>query len=119
MSSEDALLRFVPFASRVEPAFWHALTEKKIGEFKLDASDKAIRARVVIGAERPQTIVRADAFDAPEGEEGWAKEVDHVTIGGILRNTNTIEEFKALDKTKWLDEVNAGVRAPSLLVVCL
>ncbi|KAG0246054.1 ubiquitin-like conjugating enzyme [Mortierella sp. GBAus27b] len=133
------LLQFHPWASAVEAPFWQVLTQRKMDVFKLDDSHKdilgyyatgqqvrvpgkdttvALPARLCLGpgafadeAESEQQTNRIPAFSFP--------------APGIVKNTNTIEDFKSIDKTAlfkmtvdriW-DDITSGraVQDPSTL----
>ncbi|KAH9480647.1 Ubiquitin-like modifier-activating enzyme ATG7 [Psilocybe cubensis] len=100
------ILQFAPFSSLVQPSLWHKLSDLKIDVLKL--SDVAVPitgsysiGRTVIDRETGQEItlpcnltVGTESFDThfkpPHGS---------VSAHGTLKNYNTIEEFKAADKT--------------------
>jgi ubiquitin-like modifier-activating enzyme ATG7 len=100
------MLQFVPFASLVQPAFWHALADLKIDQLRLsdDAVDIAATysvGRSVTDRETGQTIdlgctiaVGADSFDAR------APHPNGVVARGVLKNYNTIEDFRSANKTE-------------------
>ncbi|KAK3807476.1 MAG: hypothetical protein JOS17DRAFT_766614 [Linnemannia elongata] len=107
------LLQFHPWASAVEAPFWQVLTQRKMDIFKLDDSPKpilgyystgqqvrvpgkdtsvALPARLCLGTgafpdengsdQHPLNKTPAFTFPAP----------------GVVKNTNTIEDFKAIDR---------------------
>lgn len=117
-------LQFAPFSSVVSPAFWHKLTDLKIDVLKL--SDEAVpitgtytAGKSIFDRETGQEVllgtgfsVGGESFDASSttshdestlpGASGHSGNA--VTATGSFKNFNTIEEFKALDKTKYFDE---------------
>ncbi|KAF9118329.1 Autophagy protein 7 [Mortierella sp. 14UC] len=107
------LLQFHPWASAVEAPFWQVLTQRKMDIFKLDDSHKpilgyystgqqvrvpgketsvALPARLCLGTgafpddngpdQHPLNKTPAFTFPAP----------------GVVKNTNTIEDFKSIDR---------------------
>lgn len=99
------LLQFVPFASIVQPAFWHKLSDVKIDTLKL--SDDAIDisatysvGRSVTDRETGTTIDLGCTISV--GPESFDKDTKphpgNVLAKGILKNFNTIEDFKSADK---------------------
>ncbi|KAJ3416945.1 Autophagy protein 7 [Chytridiales sp. JEL 0842] len=101
--SPSSLLQFEPFQSAVDATFWHTLTSKKIDTFKLDDSPHPISAYYSVGghpspAPPARLCIGVSAFSdggVPQGGIG---------VGGLLRNTNTIEDFKNLDKSSILKQ---------------
>ncbi|TEB20552.1 E1-like protein-activating [Coprinellus micaceus] len=109
-------LQFAPFSTLVSPAFWHKLTDLKIDVLKLsdDAlpltgsytagrgiTDRETGAEVRVGVSKV-TLGRGE-------EEGGARHAAGVTAVGSFKNFNTVEEFKALDKTRYFDEEAAKI----------
>lgn len=130
-------LQFAPFSSLVSPAFWHKLTDLKIDILKL--SDEALpitgtytAGKAIIDRETGNEVVLPTSFSVggesfevalaqrvgvskvtpvtPGAEGGGVHHGASVTAVGSFKNFNTIEEFKALDKTKYFDEEAAKVR---------
>ncbi|KII83394.1 hypothetical protein PLICRDRAFT_47280 [Plicaturopsis crispa FD-325 SS-3] len=116
------IVQFAPFSSLVEAGFWHALTNLKIDVLRLSDESLPITAsytagRSVTDRETGQEIplscnlaVGADAFDASVQPPSHS-----VAATGTFKNFNTIEEFKAADKTalfnKAADEIWDNVLA--------
>ncbi|KAK3696645.1 Autophagy protein 7 [Vermiconidia calcicola] len=117
-------LQYAPWTSDIELAFYSALASIKINHDKLDSS-----ARKVLG------VYEINHKDPPERStrmqiHGTALTTDESALGyyraeGVIRNFNTIEEFRQVDKaahielagrTIW-DAVNDGTiySCPSLL----
>ncbi|KAG0077478.1 Autophagy protein 7 [Podila epicladia] len=107
------LLQFHPWASAVEAPFWQVLTQRKMDVFKLDDSPKhvmgyystgqqvkipgkdttvALPARLCLG---PAAFPEND----PNESSGYKNPAFTFPAPGTLKNTNTIEDFKAIDKT--------------------
>ncbi|KAI9338523.1 hypothetical protein BDR26DRAFT_838181 [Obelidium mucronatum] len=99
------LVQFAPFASAVDATFWHALAQRKMDVFKLDAAPVAIAASY--GAASPLLALAADAFADAAAEPPRAG----LAAAGVLRNTNTVEDFKALDKAALLKAASERVWA--------
>lgn len=98
-----AQLQFVPFGSNLEPAFWHNLTQLKLNEWKLETASRPIHgfysySSSVEGAAPP---LRLDfsAFDA-----SFSLPASSFLSHGTLKNSNTLDEFKSLDKVRFLAE---------------
>ncbi|TPX62381.1 hypothetical protein PhCBS80983_g00520 [Powellomyces hirtus] len=145
MSTPDhhPILQFDPLSSAVDPTFWHALSRNKIEVYRLDDAARAITgyyapyhaasghqqrgavSQLVVGAAR--LAVTAQSFDS-EDDSNSRKGMNGgggVVAPGVLYNTNTIEEFKKLDKSAVFAQVadriwesitsGAAVADPTLL----
>ncbi|PQE28323.1 ubiquitin-like modifier-activating enzyme atg-7 protein [Rutstroemia sp. NJR-2017a WRK4] len=120
----DMALQFAPFSSEIELPFYTALSSLKIDHDKLDDS-----ARPVLGLYEPRAAASPDqscrmrvlgnaltSDDVPAG---------HIRAEGKIKNVNTIEDFKNMDKSAMLqttakqiwDAINDGTiySIPSLL----
>ncbi|KAJ3190113.1 Autophagy protein 7 [Gaertneriomyces sp. JEL0708] len=126
--SEANLLQFEPFASAVDPTFWHSLSREKIDVFRLDDQPRDIVGYYQIGkpSDDPPTALSPSRLFI----NGTAFESHNIPRGalccpGLLKNTNTIEDYKGLDKVAlfrhvaeliWADiESGAAMQDPSLL----
>ncbi|KAI0922572.1 hypothetical protein AcV5_009509 [Taiwanofungus camphoratus] len=109
------LVQFTPLASLVSPAFWHALTELKIDVLRLSDAPQPVHAsyapgRSVRDRETGQAValgcslsVGGEAFKGAEG--GLQLAGGAVLARGVFKNYNTVEEFKAADKTALFNQV--------------
>ncbi|EGG00390.1 uncharacterized protein MELLADRAFT_118051 [Melampsora larici-populina 98AG31] len=107
-----SVLQFIPFSSSIDPTFWHTLTKLKIDVLKLGDQPIPIKGiyergrwvkdkehhlgkEIGLGGE-----IRLDgkSFDLEISESSLSTLNDRVTMFGVLKNFNTIEEFKACDK---------------------
>ncbi|KAH9825098.1 hypothetical protein DFH28DRAFT_1091498 [Melampsora americana] len=107
----SSILQFIPFSSSIDPTFWHTLTKIKIDILKLGDEPIKIkglyeRGRWVKDKESNQTNeiglggeIRLDgkSFDLTS-DSNLSNLSDRVSMFGMLKNFNTIEEFKASDK---------------------
>ncbi|KAH0831017.1 hypothetical protein J3R83DRAFT_13502 [Lanmaoa asiatica] len=99
------VVQFAPFASLVQPAFWHELTTLKIDVLRLSQDSFPLSASYSVGRSIRD---RETGQDVPLGcnlSLGADAFVDSPTIPplsvsarGVLKNYNTIEDFKAADK---------------------
>ncbi|KAH8092571.1 hypothetical protein BXZ70DRAFT_1010662 [Cristinia sonorae] len=100
------IVQFAPFSSLVDPNFWHALTNIKIDVLRLDDHTVPVSAsytagRSIVDRETGNEIalgcnltVGGEAFqDTPQ------LPANSISASGVFKNFNTIEEFKAADKT--------------------
>ena len=99
------LLQFTSFASRIEPGFWLQLSEKKLDEQKLTTDLVLVKGTL----EHGKTVLLLD--DQSFNLETRSKNMIH----GFVKNLNTIEDFKQLDKNKLLHEVAQRVIFKSVL----
>ncbi|KAJ3101700.1 Autophagy protein 7 [Phlyctochytrium planicorne] len=133
-------LQFESFSSAVDATFWHSLASRKVDVYQLDESEQTLNGYYLVGGRSAastgsSTSVPSDkAFVLPSrlclGHGAFDESSDSfppfsVLSPGTLRNTNTIEAFKAIDKTEalasvgkqiWADIVSgAALQNPSLL----
>lgn len=97
-----ATLQFAPWTSDIELSFYASLASLKINHDKLDDS-----ARKILG------LYEVKPTDAPERSSrmqilGSALTTDEVPAGfyraeGIIKNVNTIEDYKNLDRAQVID----------------
>lgn len=116
-----ATLQFLSLSSSIDPSFWHAFTKLKVDVLKL--SDEPVpltatyeRARWIKDRETGQDVgvpasVRLDgnAFDQQDRHATSAAQ-GTVSMPGLLKNYNTIEEFKNADKQALFNSVADDVR---------
>lgn len=131
------LLQFEPFSSAVEAPFWHLLSQRKIDLYKLDDRPVDVRGYYRTDHQPPSAendpataqshvppsrlCLGTNTFDEKKSVFPFA-----VSVPGKLHNTNTVEEFKNLQKdalfretaeTIW-DDIQSGAafEDPSRLV---
>jgi len=99
------ILQFAPWASQVEPAFWHALSQLKIDVLKLSSDSVPLSAFYSSSKSFFDRNTRSEiALASPLTLPGDACNVSFAppsrsyAIKGTLKNFNTIEEFKTADK---------------------
>eukprot|EP00116_Pleurobrachia_bachei_P015410 sb/3475672/ len=92
-------LSYVPLISSIDHTFWTNLNAKKLDELKLDS--------------RPLPISAAYTNDCASGVPAhlslsYDSFNEDISVGCVYRgdilNTNTVEEFKAIDYTNLLNE---------------
>ncbi|XP_034108121.1 ubiquitin-like modifier-activating enzyme ATG7 isoform X1 [Drosophila albomicans] len=113
MSEGNAkILQFAPFESFVSPTFWHKLAELKLDHDRLSDAKRSIFGHYTNRkASRCLLEVDYSAYNS----SAQPPKFSHGAVGTIY-NKNTIEEFKALDKTALLaeegkcllDDMNSG-----------
>ncbi|KAG0244754.1 Autophagy protein 7 [Actinomortierella wolfii] len=116
------ILQFHPWASAVEAPFWQTLTQHKMDIFKLDDSQKDIAGYYSSGQQvrvpGQETTVALPArlclgtgafINLEEGNAGQGPAYKNPAFTypapGVLKNTNTIEDFKSIDKKELFDSV--------------
>lgn len=107
------LVQFTPFTSQVEPTLWHAYSQRKLNEIRLEDEsipfsaeyapakrvwDKVSESYVGLGCR-----LRLDAAGLGHASSSTSAMV--VRIPGTLKNFNTLEEFKQADKQAYLYRV--------------
>lgn len=115
----SSIVKFQPLKSAIGATFWHELYEAKIDKFKLDDNTKTITAYYLTG----KNNICLDSINPTDLIQKVNKYI--FPINGILKNTNTLEEFIKLDKIKELNDVaemiwsdiitGNAVKDPSLL----
>nr|CAG8504393.1 2187_t:CDS:10 [Entrophospora candida] len=131
-SDNDHLLQFVAFSSAVEATFWHNLSTRKIDLYKLDDAPQTIlgyysTSHRITSSQHTSSNNNAESnvyiparlclgTGAFEEELNEDKDDDKKYLSfsrlppysypsiGIIKNTNTIEEFKQLDKNSLFKE---------------
>lgn len=105
------ILKFEVFDSFVDSEFWDQLGTLKMNEWKLDDSERLISAsyragRKLIKDEQRyglpcRFIVEAASLISHSPGLGFAP--------GVIKNTNTLPDFKSLDKNKFQLDVSKSV----------
>ncbi|KAJ7778301.1 hypothetical protein B0H16DRAFT_1502982 [Mycena metata] len=101
------IVQFTPFSSLVQPAFWHELTSLKIDVLRLSDEALPITGSYSVGrsvTDRETGNEIALGCNLSVGPESFDKNAAQPPSGafaarGHFKNYNTIEEFRAADKT--------------------
>ncbi|GAA5970868.1 hypothetical protein JCM11641_004487 [Rhodosporidiobolus odoratus] len=116
-------LQFLPLSSSISPSFWQSLTQLKLHKLKLSdepvsitghyARGKQVKDRLTgdsVGISGGLELDQA-SFGFEEGETSTQLNTasERVRLNGILRNFNTIEDFKNCDKAALLDSVGLKI----------
>ena len=94
-----SILQFLQLNSVFQSQFWFSLAKLKLESWKLDDS-----AKEIFGFEAADSKMEFNS----KSFEGNSKEIKNA-IKGILKNTNTIEEFRDFDKKKFQEEIAVKV----------
>ncbi|KAI8994652.1 ubiquitin-like conjugating enzyme [Pilobolus umbonatus] len=109
------ILKFTPFSSAVDAALWQSLVTKKLDELKLSQSDIPIHGYYTIGQNvvdnRGRRLTMPSHFSIPADglDIDIKKKPNYYNSKGILINTNTIEEFRTIDKNQLFQQVTEKI----------
>jgi ubiquitin-like modifier-activating enzyme ATG7 len=110
------IVQFAPLSSLVQPSFWHELTNLKIDVLRLSDDILPISASYSVGRsvkdrESGQEIslgcnltIGPDSF-----KKGLQLQPHSVAATGTFKNFNTIEDFKAADKTAIFNQASEEI----------
>ncbi|XP_033097274.1 ubiquitin-like modifier-activating enzyme ATG7 [Anneissia japonica] len=99
--TSEALLQFAPFSSALDTGFWHKLSENKLNLYKLDDKPKNISGYYYNGDPSGMPSRLCLEFDAFEKTK---RVPPHCFLcNGTLFNTNTLDDFKTLDKKNLME----------------
>ena len=100
--SVKSVLQFAPFSSALEAGFWHRFSQLKLDVFGLN-DDVRLVAGYYCNSDAdllpPRVNIDYTAFDV----DRFIAPPRCFPIYGQLKNTNTLEEFRACDKRSLLD----------------
>ncbi|KAG1794210.1 uncharacterized protein HD556DRAFT_1371621 [Suillus plorans] len=106
------VVQFAPFASLVQPGFWHELTRMKIDVLRLSEDAITVNGSYSVGRsirdrETGQDIALGCNLTVGEDAYQKAPQVSPMSVHttGIFKNFNTIEDFKAADKAALINDV--------------
>ncbi|KAF0717402.1 Aste57867_2311 [Aphanomyces stellatus] len=110
-SSHTTLLQFQPFSSSPHVSFFQKLAQLKLDKYQLSDASQDITGFFELNthADVPPRLLVDEAsfgFD-PASSPNRAKH--EWRVPGILVNTNTLEDFKNLDKVKLLDDAKQRI----------
>ncbi|GAV57384.1 ThiF domain-containing protein [Cephalotus follicularis] len=107
-----SIIQFASFESAVDESFWHKLSSLKLNKLGIDDSPIPITGFYApcshTQVSNPLTIV-AESFPSGTNKELAVPTISHgnrnrCLVPGIVYNTNTIEDFRKLEKQKLLKE---------------
>ncbi|KAL0567985.1 Autophagy protein 7 [Marasmius crinis-equi] len=108
------IVQFSPLPSLISPSFWHQLTELKLDVLKLSDAEVEITGTYGVGRlfkDRESTTEKwvGVGGSLTVDELSFASGHPSLPFGssiatGVVKNYNTIEEFKAAEKVKLLNE---------------
>ncbi|VDL94412.1 unnamed protein product [Schistocephalus solidus] len=102
--SESQQLRFIPFDTVVDTAFWHALAKRKLEDYKLMEGPFPITAEFTSGTApglTPRINVDLNSIQDPSNISSQCNNCFRVE--GSLFTLNTIDQFKELDKQSFIN----------------
>ncbi|KAI7903438.1 E1-like protein-activating enzyme Gsa7p/Apg7p [Cokeromyces recurvatus] len=107
------ILKFTPFNSAVDASFWQSFASKKLDVLKLSDEPQVIQGYYTAGQlaiDENKPIIIPSHFTIPS--DGLSNTIN-VKFGscskGMLINTNTIEEFRNIDKNKLFHKVSEKI----------
>ena len=114
-----SILQFEPLSSAIEASFWHKLAKNKLDSYQLDDSEKTLVGFYEFQA-RSSTLLPArlnvtgESFEPSivyhSKSQEYRLKKDQISVKGSLKNTNTIESFKELNKNDILNTLSEKVR---------
>ena len=123
MAEDKQLLQFVPFQSTLDAGFWNELSRMKLEKYQL--SDAPVDIHGSYTNSSLPGISTSLSIDYAAFSKLPALSNIHYPSPGVLRNTNTLNAFKTVDKRQLLeaagrrvwDVINDGkaLKNPSLL----
>ncbi|GEM07213.1 autophagy-related protein 7 [Rhodotorula toruloides] len=122
-TQQTAPLQFLPLSTSISPSFWHRLTDFKLHHLKLSddpvaicgwyGRGKQVKDRVTGESAAISAGLELDNASFDAGTDVGASDPNaashRVRLRGVLRNFNTIEEFRNCDKAKLLDELGEQI----------
>ncbi|OBZ85707.1 Ubiquitin-like modifier-activating enzyme ATG7 [Choanephora cucurbitarum] len=100
------LLKFIPFQSSVDIGFWQSFVSKKLDILKLSSEPQPIHGNYSSGQIVSDAIHLPGLFTMPSN----GLEIDSSShVKGTLINTNTIQEFRLLDKNQLFQQTVAKI----------
>jgi len=100
--TSKSLLQFAPFSSALDAGFWHTFSQLKLDVFGLNDDMRAVTGYYCNSDSDllpPRVNMDYTAFDV----DRFVAPAKCFSIYGQLKNTNTLEEFRACDKRLLLD----------------
>ncbi|KAF8839254.1 E1-like protein-activating [Paxillus ammoniavirescens] len=106
------VIQFAPFASLVQPAFWHELTRMKIDVLRLSDESLKITGSYSVGRsirdrETGQDIALGCNLSLGAGAFEGEPQIPAMSVpaSGVFKNYNTIDDFKATDKAALFNDL--------------
>ena len=123
MAAEQVVLQFKPFQSTLDSGFWNELSKRKLETYQLSDAPVSIHASYTNSS--PIDLPTTLSLEYSAFHELPSLSNIHYPANGVLRNTNTLDAFKTMDrkgllqtigKSIW-DAINDGsaLEKPSLL----
>jgi len=102
MTEVDKLVKFQPFTSNVNVSFWHELGRRKLEIFKL--SEEPVTIYGYYGIDTQNDLPSYFYLSLESFETDFKPPAGYFKAIGTLYNTNTIENFKSLNKQLLFDK---------------
>ncbi|TYZ59720.1 hypothetical protein PybrP1_011125 [[Pythium] brassicae (nom. inval.)] len=120
MASDWETLRFQPWSSAPDASFWQRLAALKLDTFQLSDHAQELTGYFAPGraASVPSRLTVDDSSfhtaDAQDNDGGADRARYEWKAPGVLINTNTLEDFKTLDKAAVLQQAGERILAAAL-----
>lgn len=122
------MMQYSPFASDIELPFYTALASHKINNDKLNDSARSVLGLYEIRSTDPANAscrmqIHGNALTSNESDkshmnlvDSGADQVDRAPAGfyraeGMIKNVNTIEEYRNMDKSQMINQAGRTVRS--------
>ncbi|XP_067933572.1 ubiquitin-like modifier-activating enzyme ATG7 isoform X1 [Watersipora subatra] len=90
-------LQFLPFTSSLDAGFWHALSTKKLDEYKL--KDEPVSIYGCYSNTNAQGLAALFTLEYASFDRQGHHHPGQYVLEGTLVNTNTVDQFKTYDKS--------------------
>jgi ubiquitin-like modifier-activating enzyme ATG7 len=90
-----SVLKFEPLSSHVDSTFWKALADKKLNLLKSNDDQIELSASI---KQKSLFVISSDSFN-----------INNFSCKGVLKNTNTIEHFKSINKEEFLHDISSKI----------
>ncbi|KAK1931834.1 Ubiquitin-like modifier-activating enzyme ATG7 [Phytophthora citrophthora] len=110
--AEWQVLKFQPWNSAPDVSFWQRLTSLKLDKFQLDDQAQTIAGYFTPGRSvnvPARFTIDESAFPSADANKDTDRARYEWQAPGLLFNTNTLEAFKTLDKTKLLRDTGEKI----------
>ncbi|KAI8061489.1 uncharacterized protein B0P05DRAFT_557287 [Gilbertella persicaria] len=108
-----SLVKFIPFQSSVDAAFWQSFVSKKLDILKLSSEPQTIHGYYTLGqiaTDQGHQVMIPGPFCIPA--EGLDNSTERgYPVQGTLVNTNTMEEFSKMNKNQLFQHVTETIVA--------
>ncbi|THD25473.1 Autophagy protein 7 [Fasciola hepatica] len=108
-------LRYLPFETSVDTAFWHGLAKRKLEEFRLSTAPFPLCAEYSNGSAaglHPRVTLDASSF--PDAGVLKQKPKNCLAVTGEVITFNSLDEFRSVDKQMFINDCGTKLFKSSL-----